>query len=387
MAWLFAAPEKFLLTRFLLTMFKPNPLKVMMLGPGLNVMGGISRNERLFLENAPPEVQISHISTLEDGSIPLKIRVFLQAVVKTMWMLLTKDIHLVHIRGSHRGSTFRKSMLILLVLFFRKPIVFQMHASEFHIFYANLAPGLQKLFSWVFRQCDRFVVLSASWKKFYTTNLGLKPEKVDVLYNPVQVPSEIPTRNSSIPLKLIFLGRIGERKGAFDLIQAFARLPESEKTKSMLIMAGDGDLEEAGNLAQSLNLNDYITFPGWIDTKERDRLLTQADIFILPSYNEGLPLSMLEAMAWGLPAIVTPVGGIAEVVTHGENGLLVEPGNIQQLSDAMKSLITSEELRLSLGAKARTSMVPLDINNYWLSFLNVYYTALKQRNKKFEGSL
>ena len=96
---------------------------------------------------------------------------------------------------------------------------------------------------------------------------------------------------------------------------------------------------------------------------------------------------MLEAMAWGLPAIVTPVGGIAEVVTHGENGLLVEPGNIQQLSDAMKSLITSEELRLSLGAKARTSMVPLDINNYWLSFLNVYYTALKQRNKKFEGSL
>lgn len=387
MAWLFAAPEKFLLTRFLLTMFKPNPLKVMMLGPGLNVMGGISRNERLFLENAPPEVQISHISTLEDGSIPLKIRVFLQAVVKTMWMLLTKDIHLVHIRGSHRGSTFRKSMLILLVLFFRKPIVFQMHASEFHIFYANLAPGLQKLFSWVFRQCDRFVVLSASWKKFYTTNLGLKPEKVDVLYNPVQVPSEIPTRNSSIPLKLIFLGRIGERKGAFDLIQAFARLPESEKTKSMLIMAGDGDLEEARNLAQSLNLTDYITFPGWIDTKERDRLLTQADIFILPSYNEGLPLSMLEAMAWGLPAIVTPVGGIAEVVTHGENGLLVEPGNIQQLSDAMKSLITSEELRLSLGAKARTSMVPLDINNYWLSFLNVYYTALKQRNKKFEGSL
>ncbi len=362
-------------------MFKPNSLKVMMLGPGLNVMGGISRNERLFLENVPPEVQISHISTLEDGSVPLKIRVFLQALVKTMWMLLTKDIHLVHIRGSHRGSTFRKSMLILLVLFFRKPIVFQMHASEFHVFYANLAPGLQKLFSWVFRQCERFVVLSSSWKKFYTTNLGLKPEKVDVLYNPVRVPTEIPDRNSSTPLKLIFLGRIGERKGAFDLIQAFARLPESEKTKSMLIMAGDGDLEAARNLAQSLNLTDNITFPGWIDTKERDRLLTQADIFILPSYNEGLPLSMLEAMAWGLPAIVTPVGGIAEVVTHGENGFLVEPGNIQQLSAAIKSLITSEDLRLSLGAKARTSIVPLDIKNYWISFLNVYYSALKQRNK------
>ena len=360
-------------------MFQPNSLKIVMLGPGLNVMGGISRNEKLFLDHAPPEVKINHIATLEDGSIPLKIRVFLQAFLKVAWVLLTKDIDLVHIRSSHRGSAFRKALLTLLVLIFRKPIVFQSHASEFHIFYANLAPWWQKFFSWVFGQSNRFVVLSESWKKFYATNLGLKPDKVDVLYNPVQVPAKVPQRSSSVPIKLIFLGRIGERKGAFDLIKAFADLPEREKTNSRLIMAGDGDVEAARNLVESFNLKDHITFPGWINTEERDRLLTQADIFVLPSYNEGLPLSMLEAMAWGIPIVATPVGGISEVVTHGENGLLVEPGNIKQLSDAMKSLIASEDLRLSLGTKARTSVAPLDIKNYWISFLNVYHSALKSK--------
>ncbi|MGB5635825.1 MAG: glycosyltransferase family 4 protein [Waterburya sp.] len=365
-------------------MSKSNLLKVVMLGPGLNVKGGISRNEKLFLDYAPPEVQISHISTKEDGTVFLKIRVFLQALAKLFWVLLIEEIDLVHIRGSHRGSAFRQAILTWLVKMFRKPIVLQTHASEFHIFYANLAPWLQKFLAWSFDQCDRFVVLSKSWKKFHTANLGLKPEQVTVMYNPVQVPSEVPIRNTSVPIKLIFLGYIGQRKGAFDLITAFASLPEEVKTDSLLIMAGDGEVEAAKDLVASLNLTDKIIFPGWIDTEKRDLLLAQADIFVLPSYNEGLPLSMLEAMAWELPAIVTPVGGIAEIVTDGENGLLVEPGNIEQLKDAIESLIVNEDLRLALGAKGRKSMMPLDIKNYWISFLNVYYSALKQRNKNIK---
>ena len=135
--------------------------------------------------------------------------------------------------------------------------------------------------------------------------------------------------------------------------------------------------EEARNLVESLNISDQTIFPGWINTEERDRLLEEGNIFVLPSYNEGLPLSMLEAMAWGLPVIVTPVGGISEIVSDGENGLLVEPSNIEQLSDAMKSLIANEELRISLGDRGRKSVEPLDITNYWLSFLNIYRSALQ----------
>jgi len=151
------------------------------------------------------------------------------------------------------------------------------------------------------------------------------------MYNPVRVPPEVPVRQFSTPTKLMFLGHIGQRKGAFDLIKAFASLPEQEKNSSLLIMAGDREVEAAKNLVASFNLSDKIIFPGWISTEERDLLLTKVYIFVLLSYNEGLTLSMLEAMAWELPVVVTPLGGIAEIVTNGENGLLVDPGNIEKL--------------------------------------------------------
>jgi len=352
-------------------------LQVIMLGPGLDVKGGISRSERLFMEYAPAEVEISHISTKEDGSALFKTQVFLRALVKLTTRLMREKIHLVHIHGSHRGSAFRQAMLTILVFLFRKPIILQTHASEFHIFYDGLSSWLQKTLAWAFGKCDRFIVLSKSWQEFYTNKLDLDPAQVTLLYNPVEVPPQISPPNTSNTIKFLFLGRIGERKGAFDLIKAYSLLPEGEKNNSELIMAGDGDVEEARNLVESLNVSEQITFPGWIDTEERDRLLDQGGVFVLPSYNEGLPLSMLEAMAWGLPVIVTPVGGISEIVHDGENGLVVEPSNIEQLSGAMKSLIVNEDLRTSLGDQGRKSVEPLDIKNYWLSFLNIYRSALQ----------
>ena len=125
-------------------------------------------------------------------------------------------------------------------------------------------------------------------------------------------------------------------------------------------MAGDREVEEARNLVESLNVSKQITFSGWIDTEARDQLLDQGSVFVLPSYNEVLPLSILEAMAWGLPVIVTPVGGISEIVNNGENRLVVEPSNTEQLSSAMKSLIVNEDLRTSLGDQGRKSLEPLD---------------------------
>lgn len=358
-------------------MSQNDTLQILMLGPGLDVKGGISRSERLFMEHAPAEVEITHISTKEDGSALFKTKVFLTALVKISWLLMREEIDLVHIHGSHRGSAFRQAMLTVLALLFRKSIVLQTHASEFHIFYDSLAPWLQKSLAWAFSKCDRFIVLSKSWQEFYTNKLKLDPEQVTLLYNPVEVPSQVSPTSNSKPIKFLFLGRIGERKGAFDLIKAFSLLPEEEKNNSQLIMAGDGEVEEARNLVETLNVSDQITFPGWIDTKERDRLLDQGNVFVLPSYNEGLPLSMLEAMAWGLPVIVTPVGGISEIVRDGENGLVVEPSNVEQLSGAMKSLIVNEELRTSLGDQGRKSVEPLDIDNYWLSFLNIYRASLQ----------
>lgn len=357
-------------------MCQTKTLKIILLGPSLLQQGGISNYEKLFLEYAPSEVHICHIITHEEGAIAIKIMVFLKAVWKFLWILLREEVDIVQLEISQRGSVLRQAIMALLAWVFHKPIILHAHGSQFHVFYAELAKWIQQLLTWVFSKCQRLIVLSESWRSFYIENLGLKPEQVVVFYNPVKIPTEVPYRSVSKKVNLLFLGRIGQRKGAFDLIEAFSLLPTEYKSISSLIMAGDGDLEQARNLVTTLNLEDYIKLPGWIGSHERDILLTEADVFVLPSYNEGLPLAMLEAMAWELPVIVTPVGGIPEIVTQSENGLIVNPGNIQQLSDAIKSLIENEPLRLSLGMKARKSVFPLDIKKHWVYFIDLYRSVL-----------
>jgi glycosyltransferase involved in cell wall biosynthesis len=230
-------------------------------------------------------------------------------------------------------------------------------------------------------------VLSESWKNFYTNNLGLKTEQVVVLPNPVKLPSQVPHRIHRDKVSFVFLGRIGQRKGTFDLIRAFSLLPAEQKTKSELVVAGDGDVEQARRLVESLNLVEYITVLDWIDSAQRDALLAKADVFVLPSYNEGLPMALIEAMSWGLPVVTTPVGGIPELVTHTTNGLLVNPGNIQQLSEAMQSLLKDENMRLSLGRTARLSVIHLDVEKYLNSLLCIYCAMLDSRKQGYVKTL
>ncbi len=347
-----------------------------MLGPTLLQQGGVATVENLILQSAPPDVDIQHISTHEESSLARRVMLFVWGLMQFFWRLSSIKTDLVHIHFAERGSAFRKAIAMPLALLFRKPVILHAHGSEFHTFYAKLPEWLKQVMAGIFRQCTYLIVLSESWKAFYTENLGLKPEQVAVLANPVEMPPTVPHRAGSDRVNFVFLGRIGQRKGAFDLIQAFSMLPSEQQSKSALILAGDGEVEPARQLIESLNLGDRVTILDWINTQQRNELLAKAHVFVLPSYNEGLPMALLEAMSWGLPAITTPVGGIPEVIAQAETGLLVNPGDIQQLSDALQLLIANEDLRLSLGTNARARVAPLDVKNYCRLLADIYRAAL-----------
>lgn len=353
-----------------------NQLKVVMLGDSLYHQGGIVTVEKLILDQVPPDVQIQHISTREDGPVVRKLVVFGQAVGDLLWRLLRRKADIVHIHLAERGSAFRKAIVTLVALVFSRPVIMHAHGPEFPSFYANLPQPVKQGLNWVFCRCTRFIVLSESWKDFYVSSLGLKTERVIVLPNPIKLPSQIPHRTNSSKVNLIFLGRIGQRKGTFDLIQAFANLSSNHKACSQLTIAGDGDVEQAHRLVGSLSLTDSVTILNWLDPDQRDALLAKADVFALPSYSEGLPMALLEAMSWGLPVITTPVGGIPELVTQDQNGLLVNPGDVQQLSKAMQVLIEDKSLRFSLGSAARLSVTSLDVTNYRYSLGCIYRSVL-----------
>lgn len=355
-------------------------LRIVMLGDSLSKQGGIVTLEKLMLEQAPTCIQIRHIGTVIDGSGIRKLLVFIVALAKFVWQLLSTKVDLVHIHVAERGSAYRKAIMTLIAkLLFRKPVILHSNSPEFHLFYKNLPQPIQQWLLWAFSQCDRFIAVSESWKNFYVRDFGLQSKQVIVLVNPIKLPVQVPLRKNSERVRFIGLGRIGQRKGSFDAIEAFAMLPEPKKSQASLILAGDGEVEKARKLVENLNLADCVTIPGWINLEQRDTLLAKADVFVLPTYNEGLPLALLEAMGWGLPAITTPVGGIPDIVIQDRNGFSIEPGNISQLSAAMESLIDSEDLRLALGSHARKSVTYFDVKYYFDRLIDIYDSVLNLR--------
>ena len=354
-------------------------MKIIMLGASLDQNGGIATVEKLILKHTPSHLEIQHITSHDEGSITHRIIVFSQALVSLLWILLLRQTDIVHIHLSDGGSLLRKAILALSTFVFHKPVLIHAHGANFESTYFKLPKWAQQVLNLIFRQCNGFIVLSNTWKDFYTLNLGLDAKQVFVLPNPTEIPSQVPNRTNSAKIRLVFSGRVGKRKGAFDLIRAFANLPPQLKNCSELIMAGDGEIEQGEQLVESLNIREYVTFLGWIDEQQLDTLLAEADVFVLPSYNEGLPMALLEAMSWGLPPIATPVGGISELVTSNKDGLLVTPGDIEQLSNAMELLIENETLRLSLGSAARKTVAPFDVKNYCALLSDIYCSLLESK--------
>jgi glycosyltransferase involved in cell wall biosynthesis len=354
-----------------------NQMQILMLGASLEQNGGIASVEKLIIQHIIDDIEIQHITTHDEGSLYHRIMVFAKALAKFLKIMFTQKIDAVHIHLSEGGSVLRKAIFCLLALIFNKPFLIHAHGAEFQVTYAKLPQLAQKFLSTLFQRCQGFIVLSKTWHDYYVLNLSLNPKQVIILPNPCELPIQVPDRKDRTQIILAFCGRIGQRKGTFDLIQAFANLPNEQKKSAKLILAGDGEIEKAQELATSLKLINNITFLGWINYTKRDEVLSKADVFILPSYNEGLPMAILEAMGWGLPVISTPVGGIPELVISNQNGLLVTAGNIQQLSEAIQLLIENETLRLSLGSAARKSVEPFDIKNYSIRLADIYRSCQK----------
>lgn len=368
-------------------------LKILMLGPSLEEKGGMGSVESLILDSSPVELQIQHLTTWDGEpsrqSSLHRLKVFTWALIIFLGKLLQRQVDVIHIHFSERGSALRMSILTLIAMAFRKPVITHAHGCEFHTFHDELPQGMKQVLNWILQRCTYLIALSESWKDFYINNCDLTAEQVVVLPNPVEIPENVPERsNSHKKINIVFLGRIGKRKGVFDLLEAYAKVAPEQRKKSELILAGIGQVEQANHLAERLYLKEHVAFAGWVDSAKRSELLSQADVFLLPSYNEGLPMALLEAMSWGLPVITTPVGGIPEVITHNETGLLVNPGDVQQLAEALQSLIENESLRLELGSAARQRVAPLDVKIYSRSLSELYFSSLgTNQTRNFEPTL
>lgn len=330
--------------------------KVVMIGTHYNTMGGISsvvgvyRAAGLF-----DRCQISYIATHRDGTAVQKLSILVQAWLRFMIGLLCFRWQIVHVHVSSRASFWRKTLFVLPAFAFGRAVVLHLHGAEFKIFFGEECSDWQKaVVRHVFRRSRCVIVLSPSWKAWVETHCPNRD--VRVVFNPVLF-REHATKpdNSYAARRILFLGRLGKRKGAYDLVDALAAL-KRDGLDATVLMGGDGEVDQVREYANRAGVGEQVQFLGWVRGADKQRHLDDATVYALPSYNEGLPMGVLEAMEAGLPVVSTPVGGIPDAVTPSVEGALVQPGDVPALAEALKQLLSQPELARQQGLAARAKI-------------------------------
>jgi glycosyltransferase involved in cell wall biosynthesis len=242
---------------------------------------------------------------------------------------------------------------------FRKVNLNEKFMLEFNAFLRSSEKRLMK-------RADALIAVSQYTKKELTEFYNVGEEKIHVIYNGVDVEKFKPPSRGKADLRrelglasdrrmILFVGRLYSRKGLPTLLQA-AREVVKDFTDAQFVISGGGfkqNEEKLRKLARQKAIEDNVSFVGYFPDENLPNLYAAADVFVLPALYENFPFAILEAMSTGLPVISTQVGGIPELVIDKQSGLLTEPGNHEQLADAIVRLLQDSNFAEKLGRKAR----------------------------------
>jgi glycosyltransferase involved in cell wall biosynthesis len=331
---------------------RPTILILTPLGEG--GMGGIDRlmdEIRRRGKSAAPDLDLKFLATRGQGHILLSPFHCAAAALALIWYRLARGRCLCHVNLASMGSTLRKLFLSGLARRLGHATVIHLHGAQFHEYYRGVGAFQRAQIDRMFRDAARVIVLGSVWRDFVAASFHLPETRILVLPNASA--ARPPRGAEAVPPEILFLGRLGERKGVPVLIKALGLLAASGLDWRAVI-AGDGDAAPYRAEVERLGLKARVTLPGWLGEAETHAHLSRAALLVLPSEAEGLPMAVVEAFAWGLPVVSTPVGSTSDILHDGVEGLLVPVGDVEALARALQRLIADPELRHQLGANART---------------------------------
>lgn len=315
-------------------------MKVLMIGNNPKVKGGITTVIAQLLGHdwKQEDIEMRFLPTYIDKGPALKIMYFIGAYFRIFVEMLVYKPDVVHIHMSYKGSFTRKYMVHKLCRLFKVRDIIHLHGSEFKLWYDN-SPEKQAKIRRLLREASAFVVLGNEWNRRIK---DIEPKTNTVIVNNTVTIPDRKTEWNDKPFQVLFLGVLIARKGVGDLLDAVALLKRENILENVIFnIAGSGE-EEAALKAKcsDLNIDDYVKFAGWTDGDKKRRLLLTNQLMVLPSYNEGLPMAVLEAMSYGLPVVSTNVGDIPTAVKDGVNGFIVEPGDINALKGSLQKFLS-----------------------------------------------
>lgn len=355
--------------------------KVCMIVPNKMVKGGIAAVVNGYRESQlEKDYEITYVESYKDGSKFQKLLKGISGYFQFAKVLLFNKPDIVHIHSSFGPSFYRKMPFIYMASWAKIPIINHIHGADFDEFYVDASEKKKRKIKKVYDKCSVLIALSEEWKE----NLSqiVTSEKITIIenYSILHEDALKQRLERKCSNTVLFLGELGKRKGCYDIPEV-AKQVAAEIPDVKFILAGAGTEEDETAIKKLIDekgVSKNIVFPGWVRGEKKDALLREADVFFLPSYNEGMPMSILDAMGYGLPIVSTNVGGIPKIVHDGENGSCYEAGDIQNMSVGIKSLLTNIQKRRSAEeASANIVKKGYSLNAHVKLLKSVYERLLK----------
>ncbi|MDR3538260.1 MAG: glycosyltransferase family 4 protein [Acetobacteraceae bacterium] len=294
--------------------------------------------------------EFARLESRGGGSIVLSPVHLAFAVLRIFVGAARGRLAVVHLNLAERGSVYRKGVLLYAARLAGVKVLLHLHAAQIIAFHQSLPRPGRALLRGMFRSADHVVVLGELWRRWVIDTFDVAPQAISVVNNGVPAtPLPRVPRTDGEPFRLLFLGNLLERKGIADLLHALA-MPTARDADLHLTVAGGGAVDTYKALADELGIGARVEFTGWLDQAAARRCVTKADALVLPAYDEGLPLVILEAMATGVPVVCTPVGAIPEVFTNRDSALFVTPGDRPALAEALIELSRDPALQAQLSS-------------------------------------
>ncbi|WP_049915219.1 glycosyltransferase family 4 protein [Haloferax mucosum] len=324
--------------------------------------GGIDRyitEQRRYLADRMPVRLYTRYTAPKGDGLERATRMVLSSLYAVLLFPFQPRPDIVHVHSSHTYSFYRSAFFVLFSAYvWRVPVVLHIHGSSFDEFLATDSRLVRLLQSVVFDTVDDVIVLSEYWRTLVSELAG--EEKVHVMANAVDPTDYDPTYPTD-PVHLVFVSNLIERKGISEFLDAVEALADRPDLSFEVSIGGRGPFSDRAESVAATH--DNVSYLGFISETEKQALISRGTVFVLPTYAEGLPIAMLEGMAGGNAIVSTPVGSIPEVITD-DRGVLVTPGDADELTGALARLVSAPDEAVELG---RTNRALIEDRYSWQS--------------------
>ncbi len=253
-------------------------------------------------------------------------------------LLFNRNIKIVHIHSASYRSFLHSVLFMKIAKMYNRKVVMHIHGGGFAKYYETNPKWIKLMLD----RCDIIVALTQYWENFFKEKVGCR--NVVQINNIIEAPQYIETTKNNNCKHILFLGQVCKNKGIYDLVDVIKEHKSEFNGKMVLHIGGGGETEKLNAIIEKNSLQDIIIYEGWVGGNKKISLFNDCDIYILPSYIEGLPISILEALSYGHYIISTTVGGIPEIITNEEAGVLINPGNKEELYEVLRKTIDNKSL-------------------------------------------